>query len=269
MSILDKFSLHGKAAVVTGSGRGIGRGIALLLAEAGAKVLVNDLGLEKVEKARSSRPADSVVAGIVKNGGIAVPNYDTVATAEGADNIIKAAMASFGRIDILVNNAGGGIPIPSIMDAEESAWDTMMNTNLKSTFLLSQRAARIMKNQGGGNIVNMASVWGMAARPNNIYGVAKAGIIALTRNMARDWGQYNIRVNVLAPGGIKTGGTEFLWKNPALADQIARGTALNRWGTPEDVASMVLFLVSDISPHITGIIVPVDGGELVGPSIPG
>jgi NAD(P)-dependent dehydrogenase (short-subunit alcohol dehydrogenase family) len=263
---LNRLSLKGKVAIVTGAGRGIGRGIALLLAESGAKVLANDLGLERGGKIGSSGTADSVVDEIVKNGGIAVPNYDTVATAEGADKIIKAAIDSFKRIDILVNNAGGGIPIPSIMDAEEASWDIMMNTNLKSTFLMCQRVARIMKNQGGGNIVNMGSVWGMVARPNNIYGVAKAGIIALTKNMAKDWGQYNIRVNALAPGGIKTPGTEFLWGNPALAQQIAKGTALDRWGSPEDVASVVLFLVSDISPHITGIVVPIDGGELVGSS---
>ena len=265
MDFFKKMSLDGKVALVTGAGRGIGRGIALLMAEAGAKLVVNDLGIDRSGSDSSTAPADEVVAEIKGKGGMAIANYDSVATTEGADSIIRTAMQNFGKIDILVNNAGGGVPTESLINAEEWAWDATMNVNLKSIFLLSQRAAGIMKEHGGGNIINIASIWGMVARPNNIYGVAKAGVIMLTKCLAKDWGRYNIRVNAIAPGGIKTQGSEFLWGDPVKAKEVAKGTALNRWGTPEDIAAVALFLASDVSPHITGDVIPVDGGELVGP----
>ena len=265
MNFLKKMSLDGKVALVTGAGRGIGRGIALLMAEAAAKVVINDLGIGSGSNGGSTMPADGVVGEIKSKGGTAVPSYSSVATAEGADSVIRTAMENFGKIDILVNNAGGGGPTGPIIDAEEWVWDATMNLNLKSVFLLSQRAARIMKDHGGGNIINIASVWGMVARPDNIYGVAKAGVIMLTKCMAKDWGQYNIRVNAIAPGGIKTPGSKFVWGDPVRAEEAAKATALHRWGVPEDIATVALFLASDVSSHITGIVVPVDAGELVGP----
>jgi NAD(P)-dependent dehydrogenase (short-subunit alcohol dehydrogenase family) len=266
MDFFKKISLDGKVAVVTGAGRGIGRGIALLMAEAGAKVVVNDLGTDSGSNGSSTMPANDVVAEIKSKGGTAVPSYASVANAEGANSIIRTAMENFGKIDILVNNAGGG-PTGPIIDAEEWAWDATMNLNLKSVFLLSQRAARIMKDHGGGSIINIASVWGMVPRPNNIYGVAKAGVIMLTKCMAKDWGQYNIRVNAIAPGGIKTPGSKFVWGDPVRAEEVAKAIALHRWGTPEDIAAVALFLASEVSPHITGVVLPVDGGELVGPPV--
>lgn len=248
-------SLSGKVALVTGAGRGIGRGIAFALAKGGAKVIVNN---------RSKDPADDVVNGIKKAGGIAVANYDSVATSEGVKSIARTAVDNFGKIDILVNNAGVSGSHGPLINAEENDWDEVMNINLKGQFLLGQIAARIMKEHGGGNIINISSVAGIKVRANAIYSITKAGVIMLTQQMAKEWGQYNIRVNSIAPGGIKTQLNKFMWEDPAMAEKIAKETALCRWGEPDDIAQLTLFLVSDVACHITGQTIIVDGGEIVG-----
>jgi len=257
-------SLEGKVALVTGAGRGIGRGIALALAEGKAKVVVNDLGGTVQGSGASSAPADEVVAEIKKSGGVAVANYDSVGTTEGVKNIIQTAVDNFGKIDILVNNAVINTAQKPLLDTEEREWDEMLNVNLKGPFLLGKLAASIMRKYGGGNIVNISSVAGIKSRFETPYGVTKAGLIMLTKHMAKEWGQYNIRVNAIAPGGIKTRLTEPMWTDPAMAKEIAKETALCRWGGPEDIAQTTIFLVSDAACHITGETIVVDGGEMVG-----
>ena len=256
----SKISLDGKVALVTGGSRGIGRASALAFADAGADVVVASRKLPELEEV-----AEEIKAKGRKS--LAVASH--VAKMDDLKNLVEQAKAEFGRIDILMNNAGTNPYYGPIMDAEEWAWDVTMNVNLKGPFLLSQLVARLMKEQGGGSIINTSSVGGLRAGALHIYGVSKAALIMLTEVMAKEWGQYNIRVNAIAPGIIKTRLSEQLWKDPVAGEEAVKGTALLRLGEPDDVAGVVLFLASDASRYVTGETITVDGGELLGgPSFP-
>lgn len=256
----SKISLDGKVALVTGGSRGIGRASALTFADAGADVVVSSRKLPDLEKV-----AEEIKAKGQK--GLAVASH--AAKIEESKDLVERVMAEFGRIDILVNNAGTNPYYGPLMDAEEWAWDVTMNVNLKGQFFLSQLVARIMKEQGSGSIINIASIGGLRAGELAIYGVTKAALIMLTGCMAKEWGQYNIRVNAIAPGVIKTRLSEQLWKEPAAGEAAIKRTALLRLGEPEDVAGVVLFLASDASGYVTGETIVIDGGELLGgPAFP-
>jgi len=252
----SNFSLNGKVALVSGAGRGIGRAIALTFAEAGANVIVSSRTLSEIEE---------VAEKINKKGkkGLAVVSDTT--RVEDIKNLVEKIIRELGRVDILVNNAGYRPPTVPLIDAEEWAWDMTMKFNLKGPFLLSQFVAKKMREQGGGSIINISSIGGI--RPlNRIYSVSKAGLIMLTEVMAKEWGQYNIRVNAIAPGLIKTKFSEPLWKDPERAKIMANNRALvGHIGLPEEVAGAALFLASDASSYITGETIIVDGGELLGP----
>ncbi len=252
----SKISLEGKVALVTGGSRGIGRASALAFADAGADVVVSSRKLPDLEEVAEEIKAKG-------RKGRAVASH--IAKIEESQALVERVKAEFGRIDILMNNAGTNPYYGPLMDAEEWAWDTTMNVNLKGPFLLSQLVARIMKEQGGGNIINTASVGGMRAGELAIYNVTKAGLIMLTECMAKEWGQYNIRVNAIAPGVIKTRLSEQLWKEPAVGEAAMKRTPLLRLGEPEDVASVVLFLASDAARYVTGETIVIDGGQMLGP----
>jgi dehydrogenase/reductase SDR family protein 4 len=251
---VSKFSLAGKVALVTGGSRGIGRAIALTFAEAGADVVVS---------ARKLPDLEEVAKEIKAKGRKALAVASHVAKLEDSKSLIEKVKSEFGRLDILVNNAGTNPYSGPLMDAEEWAWDVTMNVNLKGPFLLGQMAAKMMKEQGGGNIINMSSAAGIRASNLNIYSVTKAGLIMLTQVMAREWGQYKIRVNAIAPGVIETRLSEMLWKGPG-GEAAARGAPVGRLGVPDDVAGLALFLASDASSYITGEVILVDGGGHVG-----
>ncbi len=251
----SKISLEGKVALVTGGSRGIGQACALAFADAGANVVVASRELPDLEEV-----AKQIKAKGVKSLAVAAD----VAKLEDIKNLVEKVKAAFGRIDILMNNAGINPYRGTLIDAEEWAWDTTMNVNLKGLFLLSQLVARIMREQGGGNIINTASVSGLRAGAAGIYGVSKAALIMLTQNMAREWGQYKIRVNAIAPGLIETRLSERAWKDPAMAEARARQTALGRRAVPDDVAGVALLLASDHAQHVTGETIVVDGGRLIG-----
>ena len=253
MSIVN-FSLEGKVALVAGGSRGIGRSSALAFAEAGADVVVSSRKLPDLEVVAEEIRATG-------RKGLAVASH--IAKTEELKSLVDQVMAEFGRIDILLNNAGTNPYYGPIIDAEERAWDTTMNVNLKGIFLLSQMVAKIMHDQGGGSIINTASAGGL--RPGNnqgIYSVTKAALIMLTKVMAKEWGQFGIRANAIAPGVIKTRLSEALWKEPALGEAAAKRTAVGRLGEPEDVAGVVLFFASDASSYVTGETVIIDGGVL-------
>ena len=192
-------ALEDKVAVITGAGRGIGRSIALMMAEEGAKVVVNDPGVGPDGAGTDDGPADQVLAEITKAGGTAAANHDTVATADGGEAIIKTAVDKFGRIDILVNNAGI-LRDRMIFNMSEDEWDTVIAVHLKGHFNCTKPASVLMRQQRYGRIINYSSesgLWGNAGQAN--YGAAKSEIAGFTRVVARELGRYGVTCNALAP----------------------------------------------------------------------
>jgi len=252
---LAKFSLEGKVALVTGGSRGIGRAIALAFADAGADVAISSRKLPDLE---------AVAEEIKAKGRKSMALASHIAKIDDSKTLVEKVTSAWGRIDILVNNAGTNPYYGPLLDAEEWAWDVTMNVNLKGPFLLGQLVAKVMREQGGGSIINIASIAGIIPSKLNIYSVTKAGLIMLTRVMAKEWGQYKIRVNAIAPGVVKTRLSEALWKEPAKGEEAARSKALGYIGLPEDIAGAAVYLASDASSYLTGETILVDGGESVG-----
>ncbi len=259
--------LAGKAAVVTGAGRGVGRGIALALAAEGARVVVNDLGCERDGTGSSHIPADEVVAEIKKRGGVAVANYDTVATVEGGDNIIKTCIDTFGKIDILVNNAGI-LRDRMIFNMSSEEWDAVIKVHLYGLFNCTKPAAAFMRRQRYGRIINTSSTSGLVGNLGQAnYGAAKAGIAGFTRVCARDLGRYGITVNCYAPSAA-TRMTISPEMEKSLKRRIERGeitperAATRRPPDPEDNAPIVVYLASDYAANINGQVFFSVGGAL-------
>ena len=246
------FDLTGQTALVTGAARGLGRAIAVSLAEAGADVA---LGL------RDAASADDLVAEIAALGRHALPLAMDVTNLPESRAAIDATVAKFGRLDVLVNNAGGGIGGAAI-DVSESDFDAVWELNTRSTFFLSQHAARAMRESGGGAIVNIASQAGLVALPGeSSYCVSKAAVIHMTRVHAVEWGEYGIRVNAVAPTFIETDGTSAALSDGAFrADTIERVAALHRIGVPTEVSGAVVFLSSPAASLVTGQTLAIDGG---------
>lgn len=245
-------SLEGAVAVVTGAARGIGRAIALELAAAGADI---GLGLRDVDRDAG------LAAEIEALGRRAVALPMDVTDLPSSRAAIDRAIDAFGRIDVLVNNAGGSI-LGDAIDVTEEDFDTVWALNTRSTFFLSQHAARSMRGTGGGAIVNVASQAGLVALPGeSSYCTAKAAVIHLTRCLAVEWGALGIRVNAVAPTFVETDGTAPALADPAFhADTVERIAALHRIGTPTEVSAAVAFLASPAASLITGHTMVIDGG---------
>jgi len=249
---VSEFSLEGKVAVITGASRGIGRAIALRFAQAGAKVTVSSRKLENVEK---------VAEEIRATGGEALAVQAHVGYADQVEALVAQTMRTFGRVDVAVNNAATNPHFGPILTADEGQWDKILDTNLKSVFRVAKAVAPHMKAQGGGKIINIASIAGLRPSPAmGIYSVSKAGVIMLTQVLALELATSNIQVNAIAPGVIKTRFSRILWQTPQLAEPILKGTPLGRFGEPEDVAGLALFLASSASDYVTGAVFVVDGG---------
>ncbi len=252
---LSRFSCEGKVALITGGSRGIGRASALALADAGANVAVSSRKIADLEPV-----ADEIRSRGVKGLAVAAHN----AKSEDSKMLIERVVKEFGRIDILMNNAGTNPYYGPIMDQDEKTYDITMNVNVKGIFILSQLAGRIMRGRGGGCIINTSSIGGLRAGELGVYSVTKAAVIMLTQVMAKEWGQYNIRVNTIAPGIIKTRLSEALWKDPKVNEKAVQSMALMRLGEPEEVAGTVVFLSSAAGSYITGATIVVDGGRVHG-----
>ncbi len=251
---LSMFSCEGKIAVVTGGSRGIGRASALALADAGAHVVVSSRKIADLEPV-----AEEVRARGVRSMAVAAHNAKT----EDSKMLIETVLKEFGRVDILVNNAGTNPYYGPMMDQDEKTFDITMNVNVKGVYVLSQLAARAMKAQGGGSIVNTSSIAGLRAGELGTYSVTKAAVVMLTQTMAKEWGQYNIRVNNIAPGIIRTRLSEALWKDPAVSEKALKTIPLMRLGEPEEIAGAVVFLASKAGAYITGATLVIDGGRML------
>lgn len=242
--------LENKVALVTGAGRGIGRAIAIALAKEGAEVVVNYNGSE--ERAKEVKQT------IEENGGKASIYKCNVSDFEACEAMIKDIVKEHGRLDILVNNAGitkDGL----IMKMKEEDFDSVLNVNLKGTFNTIRHSARQMLRQKSGKIINISSVSGILGNAGQAnYAASKAGVIGLTKTMARELGSRGITVNAIAPGFVDTEMTGFL--SEEIRENACRQIILGRFGKPEDIANVAVFLASDKADYITGQVISVDGG---------
>jgi 3-oxoacyl-[acyl-carrier protein] reductase len=241
--------LKTKVALITGAAQGIGKAVTLVLARHGADVVVADVNIEKAQE--TAREVEAL-------GRAAMAVRVDVTHLEDVEKMVEAAMQRFGKIDILVNNAGIARD-KLILRMTEEDWDTVLNVNLKGTFNCTKAVIKHMSKQRSGKIVNIASVVGMMGNPGQAnYSASKAGVIGLTKTVAREFAARGINVNAIAPGYIQTPMTEVL---PEKAkEELKRLIPMERLGQPEDVAHAVLFLVSETSSYITGNILNVNGG---------
>ena len=245
--------LEGKTAIITGAGRGIGKAIAKKFLLEGARVLVCDIVPERLEQTVMELRAFGEVQSLIGD----------VSRSDFCDAVVQTALEFFGEINILVNNAGIAVFAPFLEHTEE-AWDQTLNVNLKSMFLLSQRVARQMVARGeGGAIVNMASTNGlMGERDLVAYNASKGGVILLTKTLAIELAEHNIRVNCVAPGLIRTTLASEGGSSNNFFDESLYKIPMRRLGTPEEVASLFAYLASDEASFITGDTVVIDGGQL-------
>ncbi len=254
------FSLEGKVALITGGSRGIGRATAINFAKAGADVIVTSRKISDLEE---------VAAEVEKLGRKSMAVATHVGRMDQINSLVEHVVAKFGRIDILVNNAGTSIASMAI-DVEEKAWDSLMNINLKGAFFLGQAAARIMKENGGGTIINVSSINGFSpVVPTCTYAISKAALIMVTKALAKEWADFNIRVNAIAPGAIETRLLNAIWydknedEKKQIKDSLCEGIPLKRIGNPDEIANVMIFLASSASSYVTGQTIVVDGGALI------
>jgi NAD(P)-dependent dehydrogenase (short-subunit alcohol dehydrogenase family) len=259
---LSRFSLKGKISIVTGSSRGIGKAIALGFAKAGAKVVLTS---------RKMNDLETNAAEIKAFGGEAFPVQAHLGKIEEIKRMVNTVMDKFGRIDILVNNAGTSPAMGTVLDSDERIWETVMNLNLKGVYFTSQVVAKIMKKQGSGKIINIASIDGFKPEPGvSVYSISKAGVRMITRAFALELAPFNIQVNTIAPGPINTKLLDSHWFNlpPEEAkkqkEAMAKTTPIGRIGEPDEIAGAAIYLASDASNYTTGAEIVIDGGVLQG-----
>jgi NAD(P)-dependent dehydrogenase (short-subunit alcohol dehydrogenase family) len=257
MSVKEKFDLTDKVAIVTGAAMGLGKAMATGLAQEGAKIVIADVNIEAAEKAAEEIRKENVEVFVIKTD---------VTNSEDIDNLVDAVMKKFKRIDILFNNAG----ICIHQKAEEMSyenWLKVMNVNLNSIFLMSQKIGKIMIGQKKGVIVNTASMSGLIVNTPQCqcsYNASKAGVIQLTKSLASEWAQYNIRVNAIAPGYMKTELTKpYFEDNGEMVKKWMDMSPMHRPGEPEELMGIAVYLASDASTFVTGSVFVVDGGYTI------
>ena len=246
--------LDGKTAIVTGASRGLGRAIALAFAREGADVLINYASREE--------QAGEVAAAVERLGRRAILERADVSDATQVQTMVKTALAQFGRVDILVNNAGITMP-KGVLETSEADWDRVLAINLKGVFLCCKAVAETMMGQSGGRIINIASTAGQAGILSGpAYCAAKAGVLGLTKCLARAFAPYNVQVNAISPAMIDT---EILyWRTPAQWKETLESIPLKKLGTPDDLAEAAVFLASSGGNFVTGATIDVNGGLYMG-----
>jgi NAD(P)-dependent dehydrogenase (short-subunit alcohol dehydrogenase family) len=254
-----EFSLAGKVALVTGGSRGIGRVTALGFARAGADIVATSRNLPDLEKVAQE-------VRILGRRSLAIAAH--VGRMDDIKALVTKVNEEFGGIDILVNNAGTSPALASVLEAEERLWDVIINLNLKGLFFLSQAVARVMKEHGGGKIINVASMDGFKPELNNsIYAISKAGVIMATKAMALELAQFNIRVNAIAPGNVHTrlGDSRFSegGYGSGYEEHMIKRTPLGRIAEPDEMVGAMIYLASDASGFVTGQTLCLDGGLLL------
>ena len=265
---LEKFQLTDKVAVVTGASRGLGRAIGKGLAEAGCDLVLASRTLPDLESLARE------IAGLDRK---ALPVSVDLAHVEGIKHLVNTAVAEFGRVDILVNNAAANPVFGSAFDMDEESWDETTAVDLKAYFFLSQAVGHLMKEQGGGTIINIASTSGLIPDVGlGVYAICKAGVLTMTKTLGQEWGRYNIRVNAIAPGTLKTSFSRDVWQDPVLHEKTRKAIALGRIAEPEEIVGAVIFLASEASSYMTGETIVMEGGRfpyspatMVGKSIGG
>lgn len=246
------FNIEGKTAIVTGASKGIGYGIAECLAKTGVNLMLASRDPHEGERARSE---------LNKFGSQVIYVPTDVSKKDAVENLVSETLSNFGEIDILINNAGV-INRGPLLELDEKNWDQVMDINLKGYFLCGQTVARQMVQQGGGKIINVASIRSLlAADERGCYASSKGGIVMLTKAMALEWGRFKINVNAIAPGYFATQMvTDYFAKNPNAERNVVEGTPMGRIGIPSDLDGLVLYLASSASDYLTGQVIYMDGG---------
>ncbi len=248
----ELFDIAGKVAIITGASRGIGQAIAECYAQAGAKVVLSS---------RRQDGLDAAAESIRAQGGEALPVAAHNGDKAALQKLVEAAMQAYGRVDILVNNAATNPHFGTLLEAEDSLWQKTIEVNIMGNVWLTQAVVPVMRQQGGGKIINIASVNGL--RPGTmqgIYSATKAAIISLTRTLAMELADDGIQVNAIAPGLIQTKFASAIWDNEALAEQVIQRTPQRRLGQPEDIGGIALYLAAPASNFCTGEVFVIDGG---------
>lgn len=264
--------LKGKVAIVTGSGRGIGRAEAMALAAEGAKVVVNDLGAASDGSGASATPADEVCQEIKKLGGEAVPNFDSVATWAGGENIVKTAIDKFGRIDILVNNAGI-LRDKMVFNMTEEEWDIIIKIHLYGHFYCTRAAAPYMRQQRWGRIINTSSIAGLGNMGQANYSAAKEGIVGFTRTVAKDMGKYGVTCNAIRPNAATrmtvTDELMAAWKKQFVdaggTDEKVFKEMIDKMvlsSKPENIAPVVVWLATEEAANVNGATFFISGNDI-------
>jgi NAD(P)-dependent dehydrogenase (short-subunit alcohol dehydrogenase family) len=248
----NPFDLSSKVAIITGASKGIGEAIAEIFASAGARVILSS---------RKQEAVDNVTESIIKKGGQAKAIACHMGNENDIARLVTETITAFGTIDIVVNNAAVNPVFGPVVETDGSAFDKIMNVNVKGPFELAKRAYPYMKQKKSGSVINISSIGGLRPEPGlGMYSVSKAALISLTKVMAKEWGEDNIRANVICPGLIKTKFSEALWSNDKIMHTMMKILPIKRVGTTEEIAALALYLASDASSYSTGSVFTADGG---------
>ena len=254
MSIMEKFALNGNVAIVTGGARGLGKAMANALAQAGSNLVIADIDLEEAQKTASE---------LQKEGVEAIALQADVTQPEQIEQMINVIVEKFGKIDVLINNAGIALHV-KLEDMDFHDWSKIMDVNLNSVFLMCKAVGKIMIKQQKGSIINISSMSGIIVNTPQCqaaYNTSKAGVIMLTKSLAVEWAQHNIRVNTIAPGYMKTELTRpFFEGNSDMVKQWIDMTPMKRPGNPPELEGIAVYLASDASSFATGGVFVIDGG---------